>query len=30
MKFGIDRLLEEPELRKPLKGRRVDVVDLQA
>jgi uncharacterized protein YbbC (DUF1343 family) len=23
MKFGIDRLLEEPELRKPLKGRRV-------
>src|SRR5258708_34133319 len=23
MRFGIDRLLEEPELRKPLKGRRV-------
>jgi len=23
MKFGIDRLLEEPELRKPLRGRRV-------
>src|SRR5476649_1025890 len=23
MKFGLDRLLEEPELRKPLKGRRV-------
>src|SRR5215469_1908483 len=23
MKFGIDRLLEEPELRKPLAGRRV-------
>src|SRR5271167_1218800 len=23
MKFGIDRLLEEPELRKPLQGRRV-------
>ncbi len=23
MRFGIDRLLEEPELRKPLAGRRV-------
>ena len=23
MKFGIDRLLEEPQLRKPLAGRRV-------
>ena len=23
MKFGIDRLLEDPELRKPLRGRRV-------
>ena len=23
MKFGIDRLLEEPGLRKPLRGRRV-------
>jgi len=23
MKFGIDRLLDEPELRKPLAGRRV-------
>lgn len=26
MKFGIDRLLEEPELRKPLHGRRVALV----
>src|SRR5215470_1509243 len=26
MKFGIDRLLEEPELRRPLAGRRVGLV----
>ena len=26
MKFGIDRLLAEPDLRKPLEGRRVSLV----
>jgi len=26
MKFGIDRLLEEPELRRPLAGRRVGLL----
>ena len=26
MKFGIDRLLADPELRKPLEGRRVALV----